>query len=756
MLVLIYAGLALVAVLAMAAPAHTHALLVRSDPPANQLVLQAPRSIVLEFSEPVNPERTDIRVLTQDGVRIDRQRPQFTADRRGAQQPVELPGPGIYTVVWRTLSTVDLHTYEGFFTFTLGPLRPGSFAQRAGVPGTSTPTSFEIAARWLMFLAGAAFAGGVVMHRFVLPAVLGLLSAELRGEWAAGLYRRWRAAAWLSAAAFMGGALWELGALGLRVAASTGGELLTVVTQFVTAEPARTSLLIKLAVPLVLLGLSRRPVGATVHPSFGHTASSIWRNSLSALELTLPSLMLLGISLTSHAAASGLPGPLLADWLHLISAGTWVGGLFYLAAVLAPLLPRIDPGERARLLGPLVQRFSNLALASVAALVLSGVYAAWVNIPSVQVVGTTAYGRTLAMKIALLIPLLGIAGVNLFVMRPRLAAAARQAVEATGKLLQRRFLILVRAEASLASLVLLAAAALALLPTARQVEALAIARAPLLLRQSETGLEGLLRTRPYQVGENTFELRLRHRNNLPVADARVEISFLALLDESTGTTTPAEPQGDGGFVLRGNFINAKGPWLVTATVHWRGQVTRLFFPVEPDWERGTAAMPPSDPDALAMLRKADAVMNGLRSLRQRQEIADGSGNDVVTFFELAATDRMHYRVIGGLEVIMLGTTQFVREDGSWRREVAPVAFTFPNFTFVEAASNVVFGPRGTVEGRPAQVVTFVMNVTGSRARYAVWIDLRTSHILREFMVARWHYMIIWNYDFNAPVTIRRP
>ena len=738
-------------VLAAGAPAQAHAILVRSDPPANQLVMQAPPAIALEFSEPVDPERTEIRVLAQDGARVDSQPPRFGADRREAQLPVELPGPAIYTVVWRTLSTVDLHTYEGFFTFTLGPLRLGSFGQRAGVAGT--PSFHEIAARWLMFLAGAVFAGGALVHRFVLVS-LGGSGAELRGEWAAGLYRRRRAVTWLSAVAFIGGALWEFGALAARAAVASGSEWIPIAAQLAAAEPTRTALMIKLAVPLVLV-LTHHPGRMAVHPSFNLT-SSVWESSLSALQLTLPWLLLLGISLTGHAAASGDLGPLLADWLHLISAGTWVGGLFYLAGVLAPLLPRLQGDERARLLGPLVQRFSRLALLSVAVLVVTGAYAAWVNIPSVEAVPATAYGRTLVVKVALLIPLLGIAAVNLLVMRPRLAAAAKHAVQAGARVLQSRFWILVRTEASLASLVLLAAAALAVLPTARQVEALAPQRAPLLLRQADTGLDGLLRTRPYRVGENTFELRLRDRNNLPVADARVEITFLSLLSSSSGTTMPAVPQGDGSFVLRGNLINAKGPWLVTATIRRDGRTTKLLYPLEPDWERGRAVMPPNDPDAAAMLQQADAAMNRLRTLRQRQEIADGSGNDVVTFFELAAADRMHYRVIGGLEVIILGMTQFVREDGSWRSEPVPVAFTFPNFTFAESASNVVFGPRGTVDGRAAQVVTFVLNVAGSQVRYAVWIDLRTSHILREFMVARSHYMIIRNYDFDAPLTIRRP
>ncbi|MGH2426764.1 MAG: hypothetical protein ACRDF1_10875, partial [bacterium] len=37
-----------------AAPVLAHALVERSDPPANRLVLRAPKEIVLVFSEPVD------------------------------------------------------------------------------------------------------------------------------------------------------------------------------------------------------------------------------------------------------------------------------------------------------------------------------------------------------------------------------------------------------------------------------------------------------------------------------------------------------------------------------------------------------------------------------------------------------------------------------------------------------------------------------------------------------------------------------
>lgn len=193
-------------------PAMAHALVESSDPLPNRLLLRAPREIVLRFSEPVDPPRTEIRVLDQEGRRIDRQPFGLSQDRRQARLPVGLPGPGIYTVTWRTASTVDQHTYEGFFTFTLGPLRLGGFALKGGMP--SGPSAWEIAARWLMFLGAAVLGGGLLAHRYILAGAI--RRSGIREDTLLSLQPRWRLASRLAVGLFL------LGAFGERASRQTG------------------------------------------------------------------------------------------------------------------------------------------------------------------------------------------------------------------------------------------------------------------------------------------------------------------------------------------------------------------------------------------------------------------------------------------------------------------------------------------------------------------------------------------------------
>jgi Cft2 family RNA processing exonuclease len=83
-------------------------------------------------------------------------------------------------------------------------------------------------------------------------------------------------------------------------------------------------------------------------------------------------------------------------------------------------------------------------------------------------------------------------------------------------------------------------------------------------------------------------------------------------------------------------------------------------------------------------------------------------------------------------------------------------FRFPRYTFAQNAESVVFGPKELVNDLPTQALVLILRSAGAKARYAVWVDEKTSRIVREAMAAPGHYMLSHNYDFNAPVKITPP
>src|SRR5205814_6429576 len=104
------------------------------------------------------------------------------------------------------------------------------------------------------------------------------------------------------------------------------------------------------------------------------------------LAVGIGMLILLSMSLSSHAAAEPDPIlPVLSDWVHLLAASAWVGGLTHFTAALCVSRRSQDATGKplaARVAARLLPRFSALALISVATLALTGLYMAILRLGS--------------------------------------------------------------------------------------------------------------------------------------------------------------------------------------------------------------------------------------------------------------------------------------------------------------------------------------------------------------------------------------
>ena len=143
--------------------------------------------------------------------------------------------------------------------------------------------------------------------------------------------------------------------------------------------------------------------------------------ALDRLELRVPALALSvvlvsGLSLSSHQGTEPNSTPLseLADWVHLVAASVWVGGVATLALLVWPLAPEL---RRRAFVG-----FSRIAVGLVAALVLAGVYLAVVRLPELADLWQTSYGRLLLLKVAIVLLALAWGGFHHTFVRPRLEA----------------------------------------------------------------------------------------------------------------------------------------------------------------------------------------------------------------------------------------------------------------------------------------------------------------------------------------------
>jgi copper transport protein len=127
-------------------------------------------------------------------------------------------------------------------------------------------------------------------------------------------------------------------------------------------------------------------------------------------------LIPLCFTLTAHANAQteGRIGAITADWLHLSAAMLWSGGLVFLAVLVWSARP-----APLALLQVAVPRFSTLAVAAWVILGLTGAYSAWLLAGSRDAMTDTPYGKTLLVKLGLLLPVVILAAMHLALFNER-------------------------------------------------------------------------------------------------------------------------------------------------------------------------------------------------------------------------------------------------------------------------------------------------------------------------------------------------
>lgn len=174
-----------------------------------------------------------------------------------------------------------------------------------------------------------------------------------------------------------------------------------------------------------------------------------------------------GIGLAAWAGhAVGVdPGsalPALVNALHLVAAGAWLGALPALAVLLAAA-SREDGADSRPYAVLAVRRFSAWALAVMMAIVVTGLWNTWYEAGGVPGLVGTGYGRLVLLKVALLIPVLALAGWNRSSLLPRLGGDGA----AVGRPAMKRLAGFVAVEAVIGAALVIVAAVLALTPPGR-------------------------------------------------------------------------------------------------------------------------------------------------------------------------------------------------------------------------------------------------------------------------------------------------
>lgn len=130
---------------------------------------------------------------------------------------------------------------------------------------------------------------------------------------------------------------------------------------------------------------------------------------------------------------------LLSVTVHVLAALLWLGGMFFLGAVGAPVLRRVEPPElRAQLFHQLGVQFRRVGWVAIGVLVASGLTTLHLRgLLRWEVMGdpgfwTSPYGSTLAWKLVLVATMVGVSAVHDFWLGPR-AGELDPSSEAAGR-----------------------------------------------------------------------------------------------------------------------------------------------------------------------------------------------------------------------------------------------------------------------------------------------------------------------------------
>jgi copper transport protein len=597
---LLFASLfALLALFVTGQGLYAHALLVRSQPMAGAELAAAPATIELWFSEPLEAAFSTAHLVDSSGVTLE-----GSTVILDAANPMHMtlhlspPPPGVYTVVYRTLSQADGHEWLGSFPLTIlnadgsRPTHtlPPNPAEGSDMERGELPTLRQVVNRWLSLLGAMLILGSLAFHLLVGRPVTAQASTMLPMRLVAAINRSVR--------------------LGLLAGLITLllGDWLRLTTQLLTLDEAgvwftllwRTRggnllLVRQLLAGLTFIGaviamrnrgfiryqqerggaeaptptnlLSATPHASTVKDALEQDGiqHDPWKTNLAWLLLAFSMGILITFSSGSHAAAVvGSGWAILGDFVHLAAAGLWLGGVGVLGQVLWQM--RSEPSEEeAKVLRGLVRRFSALATLAVFVLICSGLFSTLVQLYSPTLLWASSYGRLLLVKLLLVGLTLAIALLNHRLVRGPAAVTWPQHSYSA-------FLRQMGGESLLGLLLMVVVAMLVQTAIPQPASVLPVVT-PGYVEQilSAEDLTIHLQIAPNQVGDNRYITHLYHADGLSIGEVQlVRLTFAHQSGELGQSTLELTAQGGGLFTATGAYQNRAGLWDVSVYVRRRG------------------------------------------------------------------------------------------------------------------------------------------------------------------------------------------
>jgi len=342
--------------------------------------------IIVFFSEPVDINFSEIKVLDNNGNQIDNK---DTSYYEGELSLIVTTPPledGIYTGTTKVLSKVDGHLVPSAFQFAVGDviIDPSLFEQKR---------SSEI-----VFLpeAGARFPG-LVGQTIILGAVIA--SLIIWGTQNKQLIKE----EFDKIESFHHSKFMSITGIGLMLVFVSN--ILMIAIQSIRLEASVIDAIqtdfgftwiIRMIITIILLviwfALDRKKI----------------LSKKNQIPLLIAMLALIGTSsMIGHGAASGEIPALVLDYMHNLVSAVWIGGIFYFVFTLLPTFSQLKESKREKMSLVMIPRFSMAFIISVGIIIITGPTLMWFLESDLGIITESIYGQLIILKISIAIMILG-------------------------------------------------------------------------------------------------------------------------------------------------------------------------------------------------------------------------------------------------------------------------------------------------------------------------------------------------------------
>ena len=336
--------------------------------------------VIVFFSEPVDINFSEVKVLDNNGNQIDNKDTNYYEDELSLIVTTPPLEDGVYTVTTKVLSKVDGHLVPNAFLFAVGNI-------------VIDPALLELEnTSELVFLpeAGARFPGivgqtivlGVVIASLIIWGTQNKHSIREELEKIENIHH---------------GKFMSITGIGLGLIFIS--DILMIVVQTIRLETSPLDAIqtdfgniwaIRMVITIILLGIW-----------FGLDRKKILSKK-NQIPLLIASLALIATSsLIGHGAASGETPALILDYIHNLVAAVWIGGIFYFVFTLLPTFSQLKESNREKMSLVLIPRFSIAFIIAIGIVIITGPTLMWFLESDVGLITESVYGQLILIKIAI-------------------------------------------------------------------------------------------------------------------------------------------------------------------------------------------------------------------------------------------------------------------------------------------------------------------------------------------------------------------